>query len=30
MKKLVEVLHSKEIQDWITKEWGGAVVPVNK
>lgn len=30
VKKLVEVLHSKEIQDWITKEWGGAVVPVNK
>lgn len=30
VKKLIEVLHSKEIQDWITKEWGGAVVPVNK
>ncbi|WP_088810326.1 MULTISPECIES: MetQ/NlpA family ABC transporter substrate-binding protein [Listeria] len=30
VKKLVEVLHSKEIQDWITKEWDGAVVPVDK
>lgn len=30
IKALVEVLHSKEIQDFILKEWGGAVVPVNK
>lgn len=30
IKKLVEVLHSKEIQDFIVEEWGGAVVPVSK
>ncbi|WP_239256765.1 MetQ/NlpA family ABC transporter substrate-binding protein [Listeria ilorinensis] len=30
VKKLVEVLHSKEIQDWILEEWDGAVVPVDK
>lgn len=30
IKKLVEVLHSKEIQDFILKEWSGAVVPVSK
>ncbi|MEK4230514.1 MetQ/NlpA family ABC transporter substrate-binding protein [Solibacillus sp. FSL H8-0538] len=28
--KLIEVLHSKEIQDFIVEEWGGAVVPVSK
>lgn len=30
VKKLVEVLHSKEIQSWITDKWKGAVVPVDK
>jgi len=30
VKKLVEVLHSKDVQDWITKKWKGAVVPVNE
>ncbi len=30
IKALVDVLHSKEIQDFILKKWGGAVVPVNK
>ena len=29
IKELVEVLHSKEIQDFILKEWGGSVVPVD-
>ncbi|MFY3791109.1 MetQ/NlpA family ABC transporter substrate-binding protein [Ureibacillus sp. MALMAid1270] len=28
IKKLVEVLHTKEIQDFIINEWKGAVVPV--
>jgi D-methionine transport system substrate-binding protein len=28
IKTLVEVLRSKEIQDWILKEYGGSVVPV--
>ncbi|KQL53179.1 methionine ABC transporter substrate-binding protein [Heyndrickxia shackletonii] len=28
IKTLVDVLHSKEIQDFILKEWKGAVVPV--
>ncbi len=28
IKTLVDVLHSKEIQDWIIKEYGGSVVPV--
>ncbi|ALC89463.1 methionine ABC transporter substrate-binding protein [Bacillus sp. FJAT-18017] len=28
IKALVEVLRSKEIQDWILKEYGGSVVPV--
>lgn len=28
--KLIEVLHSKDIQDFIVTEWGGAVVPVNE
>ncbi|MBM7694453.1 D-methionine transport system substrate-binding protein [Peribacillus deserti] len=30
IKTLIEVLHSKEIQDFITKEYKGAVVPVSK
>lgn len=30
IKKLVEVLRSKEIQDFIIAEWGGAVVPVSE
>ncbi|MCM3787119.1 MetQ/NlpA family ABC transporter substrate-binding protein [Domibacillus indicus] len=30
IKALVEVLKSKEIQDFITKEWNGAVVPVTE
>ncbi len=30
IKKLVEVLRSKEIQDFIVEEWGGAVVPVSE
>lgn len=30
IKKLVDVLHSKEIQEYITEEWGGSVVPVSK
>ncbi|MEK4627489.1 MAG: MetQ/NlpA family ABC transporter substrate-binding protein [Solibacillus sp.] len=30
IKALVEALHSKEIQDFILKEWGGSVVPVEK
>ena len=30
VKTLVEVLHSKEIQDFILKEFKGAVVPVNE
>lgn len=30
IKALIEVLHSKEIQDFILKEWNGAIVPVNK
>lgn len=29
VKKLMEVLHSKEIQDFILKEWKGSVVPVS-
>ncbi|OCA87625.1 methionine ABC transporter substrate-binding protein [Bacillus sp. FJAT-27225] len=29
IKTLVEVLRSKEIQDWILKEYGGSVVPVS-
>ena len=28
IKALVDVLHSKEIQDFILEEWGGSVVPV--
>lgn len=30
IKKLVDVLHSKEIQDFILEEWDGSVVPVSK
>lgn len=30
IKKLVDVLHSKEIQDFILEEWDGSVVPVDK
>lgn len=29
IKKLVEVLKSKDVKDWILKEWKGAVVPVD-
>lgn len=29
IKALVEALHSKEIQDFMLKEWGGSVVPVD-
>ena len=30
LKALVEVLHSKEIEDFINKEYKGAVVPVKE
>lgn len=30
IKKLMEVLHSKEIQDFIIEEWKGSIVPVNE
>ncbi|RUL48042.1 MetQ/NlpA family ABC transporter substrate-binding protein [Lysinibacillus antri] len=30
IKKLVDVLRTKEIQDFIIEEWGGAVVPVSE
>lgn len=30
VKKLVDVLHSEEIQDFILEEWDGSVVPVDK
>ncbi|MBB5148538.1 MULTISPECIES: MetQ/NlpA family ABC transporter substrate-binding protein [Ureibacillus] len=30
IKKLVEVLRTKEIQDFILEEWGGSVVPVSE
>ncbi len=30
IKELVEVLHSKEIEDFINKEYKGAVVPVKE
>ena len=30
IKKLVEVLHSEPIQEFILEEWGGAVVPVSE
>ncbi|CAD5897671.1 MULTISPECIES: MetQ/NlpA family ABC transporter substrate-binding protein [Carnobacterium] len=29
IKKLVEVLKSKDVKEWILKEWNGAVVPVD-
>lgn len=29
LQKVVNVLHQKAVQDWITKEWGGSVIPVN-
>lgn len=28
IKKLIKVLHEKEVQDWITEKWGGSVKPV--
>ncbi len=28
IKKLIEVLHRKEVQEWITDKWGGSVKPV--
>lgn len=30
IQKLMDALHSKEIQDFIVEEWGGSVVPVDK
>ena len=30
IKKLVEVLRSEPIQEFILEEWGGAVVPVSE
>lgn len=30
IKRLIEVLHSEEIQEFIVEEWGGAVVPVSE
>ncbi|MEK4758977.1 MetQ/NlpA family ABC transporter substrate-binding protein [Viridibacillus sp. FSL E2-0187] len=30
IKKLVKVLHSKEMQDYILKEWNGDIVPVSE
>ncbi|WP_086279688.1 MULTISPECIES: MetQ/NlpA family ABC transporter substrate-binding protein [Enterococcus] len=30
IKKLVDALHSKEIQDWILEKWDGSVKPVDK
>ncbi|MCT4778894.1 MULTISPECIES: MetQ/NlpA family ABC transporter substrate-binding protein [Exiguobacterium] len=30
VQDLVDILHEKETQDWITKEYKGAVVPVSK
>ncbi|SOC13217.1 D-methionine transport system substrate-binding protein [Ureibacillus xyleni] len=30
IKRLIEVLHTDEIQNFILEEWGGAVVPVNE
>ena len=30
IKALVEVLHSKEIEDFINKEYNGAVIPVKE
>ncbi|OZI10900.1 methionine ABC transporter substrate-binding protein [Bacillaceae bacterium SAS-127] len=30
IKALIDVLHSQEVQDFIMKEWKGAIVPVNE
>ncbi|MBL1227945.1 MetQ/NlpA family ABC transporter substrate-binding protein [Enterococcus sp. BWB1-3] len=30
IQKLVDALHSKEIQDWILEKWDGSVKPVNE
>lgn len=30
IKKLVDALHTKEIQDWILEKWDGSVKPVDK
>lgn len=30
IKKLIDALHSKEIQDWILEKWDGSVKPVDK
>ncbi|MDH6365372.1 D-methionine transport system substrate-binding protein [Enterococcus sp. PF1-24] len=30
IQKLLDVLHSEEIQDWILEQWGGSVKPVEK
>ncbi|MEI5995262.1 MetQ/NlpA family ABC transporter substrate-binding protein [Candidatus Enterococcus mansonii] len=30
IKKLVDALHSKEVQDWILEKWDGSVKPVDK
>ncbi len=30
IQKLMDALHSKEIQDFILEEWGGSVVPVDR
>ena len=30
IKKLMEVLHSKETQDWISEKWQGRITPVSK
>lgn len=29
IKKLVKALHRKDVQAWITKKWGGSVIPVS-
>ncbi|MGG5314956.1 MetQ/NlpA family ABC transporter substrate-binding protein [Enterococcus sp. AZ072] len=29
VKKLVDVLHDKDVQEWILNEWGGSVKPVD-
>ncbi|EOH98066.1 MetQ/NlpA family ABC transporter substrate-binding protein [Enterococcus pallens] len=30
IQKLMEVLHSKDVQDWILEKWDGSVKPVNE
>jgi D-methionine transport system substrate-binding protein len=30
IKTLLEVLHSKEVQDWITKNYDGSIIPVSE